>query len=170
MVRPQGANAQRHVQEQQKREKLVQDALEAIKSGQLTQEEAAQRYGIPKQTLSNRRHGTQSRKESHAHLQALSPEEEEELIEWLHEMDSWGLHLRLALVRARAEAIRKEHGVNEPLGRRWWNHFTDRHPEMRTALGQRQDLSRARAERDPERIDGFYNNVCDRVLAVCYSS
>lgn len=161
MARPQGTKTQRKLQQEQEREKHIQDALRAISNGELNQKQAAQRYGIAKQTLSNRKHGRKPRRQAHATQQALSPEEEDELIQWLREMDSWGLHLRMVLICARAEAIRKGRGNTTPLGKRWWTHFTRRHPELTTALGQRQDLSRARAEKDPVRIDGFYDNVCD---------
>lgn len=161
MVRPQGTATERKQQQEHERENRIQSALRAIENGELNQKLAAQRYGIPPQTINNRVHGGRSRREAHVNEQALSPEEEDELIQWLREMDSWGLHLRLALVLARAEAIRKERGNTVPLGKSWWTHFTQRHHAVTTALGQRQDLSRARAEKDPVRIDGFYDNVRD---------
>jgi len=89
-------------------------------------------------------------RKAHGSQKALKLAEKEELKDWLREMDSWGLHLHLALVKGRAEAIWREWASDEPLGLNWVQHFIEWHPEMHSALGQQQDVQHAWAEHDPE--------------------
>jgi hypothetical protein len=163
MPRPTGSASQR-CGGKNNREQLIEDTLHTIETEGISLATAEKRYTIPKQTLGHRKNGRKPRRLAHATQQALSPEEEEELVDWLREMDSWGLHLRLNLVKACAEAIRRECGSNETLGIHWIQHFMDGHPEIHSALSQWQDVQRARAEWDPERMELFYDNVCQVIV------
>jgi hypothetical protein len=156
--RPFGSMGQKRKAAEQDREQRISSALEDIRNGS-TLKQASENWCIPLQTLGHRKNGRKSRQEAHEFQQALSPAEEDELRDWLKEMDKWSLHLRLELIKSRAQAIRRARGETEPLGCGWIDSFLRRHPEMRSSLSQRQDIQRLRAERDPVRIQKFYDNV-----------
>ncbi|KAJ6603054.1 hypothetical protein B0H10DRAFT_1957965 [Mycena sp. CBHHK59/15] len=46
-----------------------------------------------------------------------------------------------------------------PVGVNWFTRFRKRHPDMRTALSERKDVARSKAERDPRRMAAFYSNI-----------
>ena len=79
--------------------------------------------------------------------------------DWLKEMDKWGLHLHLELIKSWVEAILRSRGQFKPLHKSWIGAFIKQHPEMRSVLSQHQDIQRLRAERDPVHIQKFYDNV-----------
>jgi transposase-like protein len=142
MPRPGGSAGQRHFKEEQTREEHIRftSALQEVEDEGASFAEAAQHWNVPKSTLHHRSHGRQPRRQAHGHQQLLTPTEEEELAIWLKEMHSWGLHLHLDLIKARAEAILHEQSSDQLPGVHWIDHFLERHPDMRTALSQRQDV------------------------------
>jgi hypothetical protein len=66
----------------------------------------------------HRNHGRQNRHQAHEYQQTLSAAEEDELVEWLRELDRWGLHLRRSLVINRVDTMVAEkatsHGLPVP--------------------------------------------------------
>ncbi|KAJ7874111.1 hypothetical protein B0H13DRAFT_1894666 [Mycena leptocephala] len=70
-----------------------------------TMSQAAQKYGIAKHTLWHRDHRRKNRQKAHEDEQTLDAVEEDELVDWLRELDEWGLHLRRSLVISRVKTI-----------------------------------------------------------------
>ncbi|KAJ7899704.1 hypothetical protein B0H13DRAFT_1883792 [Mycena leptocephala] len=73
--------------------------------------QAAQNYGIAKHTLWHRDHRRKNRQKAHEDEQTLDAVEEVELVDWLRELDEWGLHLRRSLVISRVKTIVAERAV-----------------------------------------------------------
>jgi hypothetical protein len=67
--------------------------------------QAAQKYGTAKHTLWHRDHRRENRPKAHEDEQTLDAVEEDELVDWLRELDEWGLHLRRSLVISRVKTI-----------------------------------------------------------------
>ncbi|KAJ7871644.1 hypothetical protein B0H14DRAFT_2570655 [Mycena olivaceomarginata] len=110
-------------------------------------------------------HGRKNCHASHEDEQSLSRAEEDEIVDWLVELDAWGLHIRRRLVVQRTEASLKYKAaqsgakISTHLGINWFNHFLNRHPNMRPALSQRKDIARRNAERDLLRFAQLYSNL-----------
>ncbi|KAF6528591.1 hypothetical protein HZS61_008893 [Fusarium oxysporum f. sp. conglutinans] len=91
----------------------------------LSQNEAAQKRGVPQWTISRRLSGQASRNERiQAHQQSL------------------GYALSHSQLRACVEAILKQQGDNKPLGKHWTTRFVKRHLQLSTKLGKRQEAAR----------------------------
>ncbi|KAG6979946.1 hypothetical protein FOFC_17585 [Fusarium oxysporum] len=93
----------------------------------LSQNEAAQKRGVPQWTISRRLSGQASRNERIQAHQRISKSQEETLLRWL---------------RACVEAILQQQSDNKPLGKHWTTRFVKRHLELSTKLGKRQVAAR----------------------------
>jgi hypothetical protein len=127
----------------------------------------AKKDGIAKHTFWHRDH---RRQKAHEDEQTLDAVEEDELVDWLRELDEWGLHLRRSPVVSRVKTIvaRSTGSTStDHIGANWFTGFLKRHPDVRTALSQRKDISCTKAGRDPIRIAAFDANV-DNFLVGCF--
>ncbi|PNP60656.1 hypothetical protein FNYG_14611 [Fusarium nygamai] len=112
----------------------------------LSQNEAAQKRGVPHWTISRRLSGQASRNE---HIQAyrrISKSQEETLICWVLRQESLGYAPSHSQLRACVEAILQQQGDNKPLGKHWTTRFVKHHPKLSTKLEKRQKAAR---------LDGF---------------
>jgi transcriptional regulator with XRE-family HTH domain len=114
---------------------------------------AAAAFGVSRTTLNNRLNGRASRRVSLQHLQALAPSEERELEKWISMLTITGFAPRHALVRQMAESIRQRRlrAINDdimihveypPLDVHWIVNFLQRHPHLKTIVGQTIESSR----------------------------
>ncbi|GKU14657.1 unnamed protein product, partial [Fusarium langsethiae] len=85
----------------------------------LSQNEAAQKRGVPQWTISRRLSGQASRNERIQAHQRISKSQEETLIRWVLRQESLGYAPSHSQVRACAEAILQQQGDNKPLGKHW---------------------------------------------------
>ncbi|KAJ0132203.1 Uncharacterized protein HZ326_24711 [Fusarium oxysporum f. sp. albedinis] len=85
----------------------------------LSQNEAAQKRGVPQWTISRRLSGQASRNECIQAHQRISKSQEETLIRWVLRQESLGYAPSHSQVRACVEAILQQQGDNKPLGKHW---------------------------------------------------
>lgn len=135
--------------------------------------DAAAAFGVPRTTLNHRINGRVSRRVSLQQFQALTPAEERELERWISKLTITGFAPRHALVRQMAESIRecRLHAVNDnamtcveypPLGRDWVTNFLERHPHLKTVVGQTIESSRIQGTLPnvlKKWFDAFHNEV-----------
>ncbi|RYC80010.1 hypothetical protein BFJ63_vAg17110, partial [Fusarium oxysporum f. sp. narcissi] len=81
----------------------------------LSQNEAAQKRGVPQWTISRRLSGQASRNERIQAHQRISKSQEETLIRWVLRQESLGYAPSHSQLRACVEAILKQQGDNKPL-------------------------------------------------------
>jgi hypothetical protein len=108
----------------------------------LSQNEAAQKRGVPQWTISRRLSGQASRNERIQAHQRIPKRQEETLIRWVLRQESLGYAPSHSQVRACAEAILQQQGDNKPLGKHWTTRFVKRHLKLSTKLGKRQEAAR----------------------------
>ncbi|RKK18971.1 hypothetical protein BFJ66_g17892 [Fusarium oxysporum f. sp. cepae] len=108
----------------------------------LSQNEAAQKRGVPQWTISRRLSGQASRNERIQAHQRIPKSQEETLIRWVLRQESLGYAPSHSQVRACVEAILQQQGDNKPLGKHWTTRFVKRHPKLSTKLGKRQEGAR----------------------------
>jgi len=156
--RPRGTKQQRKLHAEIERGNAFERAIQDKHDGD-TYTAAAQRQGLPTSTLWHREHGHGTRAQGHEHLKKLTTIEENELRDWLKELDDWGIHLSHDIVRGRANDILAERGSKETVGKTWIRRFMSRFPELRTGPSEKKDVSRNAAERDPVRFDKYFKMV-----------
>ena len=84
----------------------VEDAKDALKSGQFTSRRAAARhFGVNHTTLGRRNDGMPTRQDAHAYRQNLSPAEEQLLLSWIRTEDLSGSSPTYARIRAMANSM-----------------------------------------------------------------
>ncbi|RKK95538.1 hypothetical protein BFJ70_g17683, partial [Fusarium oxysporum] len=120
----------------------VAEAILDITDRGLSQNEAAQKRGVPQSTLSGRLSGQASRNERIQAHQRISKSQEETLIRWVLRQESLGYALSHSQLRACVEATLKQQGDNKPLGKHWTTRFVKRHLQLSTKLGKRQEAAR----------------------------
>ncbi|KAL9567425.1 hypothetical protein ACKAV7_008375 [Fusarium commune] len=108
----------------------------------LSQNEAAQKRGVPQWTISRRLSGQASRNERIQAHQRIPKSQEETLIRWVLRQESLGYAPSHSQLRACVEAILKQQGDNKPLGKHWTTRFVKRHPKLSTKIGKRQEAAR----------------------------
>ncbi|KAF6525938.1 hypothetical protein HZS61_011733 [Fusarium oxysporum f. sp. conglutinans] len=108
----------------------------------LSQNEAAQKRGVPQWTISRRLSGQASRNERIQAHQRISKSQEETLIRWVLRQESLGYAPSHSQVRACVEAMLQQQGDNKPLGKHWTTRFVKRHPKLSTKIGKRQEAAR----------------------------
>lgn len=111
-------------------EKSLQSAILDVQNGMSVQR-ASKTWGVPRSTLQNRLKGSESHKIAHSHLQRLSTEQEEKVVQWITLQESLGLAPSHSQIRSFVTKILLLGGDSEPLGRRWMQSFLKRHPELR---------------------------------------
>ncbi|KAJ7666340.1 hypothetical protein B0H17DRAFT_1143121 [Mycena rosella] len=92
MTCPLGSNGQKKATKEKDRESRITNTDNLVESSQPSYAEAGQKLSCAKSTLWHRTHGRKSRHKANVHNQLLTPAEEDELAEWLKELDHWGLH------------------------------------------------------------------------------
>ncbi|OBS15534.1 hypothetical protein FPOA_12440 [Fusarium poae] len=108
----------------------------------LSQNEAAQKRGVPQWTISRRHSGQASRNERIQAHQRIPKSQEETLIRWVLRQESLGYAPSHSQLRACVEAILQQQGDNKPLGKHWTTRFVKRHPKLSTKIGKRQEAAR----------------------------
>ena len=89
------------------KEARIQEALTAIRKGQYKCFQAARKFNIPPQTLSDRIKGMLSAPLAQEKLQLLSHAEEKELVRWITRLTITGYSPRYATLCEMAEEIRQ---------------------------------------------------------------
>ena len=123
----------------------MERALEEVSSGSMTIRRAAEEYGVPRSTLGDRASGRVICGAKSGAPTYLSPEEEEELVQFLVGSAEIGYPKSVREVRALVGAILSNKGNSDVgcVSTGWWERFRKRHPTL--SLRQGESLAYKRA-------------------------
>ncbi|KAJ3453209.1 hypothetical protein MRS44_018864 [Fusarium solani] len=122
-------------------EDVIQAVLDVTDNG-LSQNQAAQKNGVPQTTLSDRLRGLPSKSEVTQPAQLLSKSEESRLVTWILRQEALGYAPSHSQVRATVAALLRQQGRERPIGVHWLARFIKRHPNIKTKVGKRQEAAR----------------------------
>src|SRR6478609_1106650 len=133
-------------------------ALQALqKDPKLSIRRAAKIYEVNRNTLSNRKNGRQSRRDTMANSRKLSKLEEETVLQYALDLDSRGFPCRISVIEDMANRLLAARNVS-PVGKHWAINFIQRHPELKSRYQRRYDYQRALCE-DPTIIRNWFRLV-----------
>ncbi|TVY62599.1 hypothetical protein Focb16_v004339 [Fusarium oxysporum f. sp. cubense] len=122
-------------------EDVIQAMLDVTDNG-LSQNQAAQKNGVPQTTLSDRLRGLPSRSEITQSSQLLSKSQESRLVTWILRQEALGYAPSHSQVRATVAALLRQQGRERHIGVHWLARFIKRHPDIETKVGKRQEATR----------------------------
>ena len=124
---------------------VIESALEEVSSGSMTIRRAAEEYGVPRSTLGDRASGGVVPGTKSGAPTYLSPEEEEELVQFLIGSADIGYPKSVREVRALVGAILSRNADSDVgcVSTGWWERFKKRHPNL--SLRQGESLAYKRA-------------------------
>ncbi|KAF6528300.1 hypothetical protein HZS61_008602 [Fusarium oxysporum f. sp. conglutinans] len=122
-------------------EDVIQAMLDITDNG-LSQNQAAQKNGVPQTTLSDRLRGLPSRSEITQPAQLLSKSEESRLVTWILRQEALGYAPSHSQVRATVAALLRQQGRESHIGVHWLARFIKRHDDIKTKVGKRQEAAR----------------------------
>src|SRR6185437_1038249 len=107
----------------------------------ISQHQAAEKYGIPQQTISSRFQGQTALDNQIQPGRHLSKNQEDKLVTWILRQESLGYAPSHSQIRACVIALLKQQGNGKDntqrLGRNWVSKFIKRHPQLRNKIGRR---------------------------------
>jgi hypothetical protein len=137
------------------KEAQIQLALQAIKRvATLTLRAAARIYSVSHRTLSNRRAGKASRRDTRPNSMRLLPTEEAVIVQHILNLEERGFPPRIAAVNDMADTLLAERGQH-PIGKNWASTFVRRQLELRSRTFRKYDYQRALCE-DPELVQRWF--------------
>jgi hypothetical protein len=128
----------RHIYTKETITRAISDVLD----NSLSQYQAAQKYGVPQQTLSARIRGQTTLADQIQPFQRLTRNQETKLVFWILRQESLGYAPSHSQIRACVLALLEQESDKSKLGRHWVERFIQRHPELRTKRGRRQEANR----------------------------
>jgi hypothetical protein len=118
------------------------DAIFNITENGLSQHRAAQKYGIPQQTISTRFHGQTALDDQVQPNRHLSRNQEAKLASWILRKESLDHAPSHSQIRACCVALLKQQNKKQEFGRNWVTKFIKLHPELKTKPGRCQEANR----------------------------
>ncbi len=116
------------------------------RNGIVSTRKTSRRHGVDRMTITRRIQGGRSHAEAMRRRQRLSPEEENELVEWSRQLEEWGWPARISQLEKMAKDMLVLKGDMENLGKNWTAKWLKRHPEMKSKFVPPLDKSRAMAQ------------------------
>ena len=127
-------------------ETAIQNAIQDFKSGKFkTIAETARFYGLVPNTLRFRYNGGLPRKLAHTKEQLLSPEQEDEIVNWIVDSDADGHGRSRSDIIAFAELMLGTSESSPKIHESWYDRFKSRHDEIHTVEGRSISSLRAKA-------------------------
>jgi hypothetical protein len=123
-------------------EAAINGALEDVQEKRLSQNKAAQKWGVPQTTLSDRLGDRGAARDQYQPGQLLSKNQESNLVSWILRQESLGYAPSHSQIRGCVEALLRQQGSEQKLGRNWVAKFVKRHPELGLKTGRRQEANR----------------------------
>ncbi|OBS16101.1 hypothetical protein FPOA_13184 [Fusarium poae] len=123
------------------KEDVIQAMLDVIDNS-LSQNQAAQKNGVPQTTLSDRLRGLPSKSEITQPAQILSKSQESRLVTWILRQEALGYAPSHSQVRATVTALLRQQGRERHIGVHWLARFIKRHPDIEAKVGKRQEAAR----------------------------
>ncbi|EXL90177.1 hypothetical protein FOIG_16558 [Fusarium odoratissimum NRRL 54006] len=112
---------------------VIQAILDVTENG-LSQNQAAQKNGVPPTTLSDRLRGLPSKSEVTQPAQLLSKLEESILVTWILRQEALGYAPSHSQVRATVAALLRQQGRERPISIHWLARFIKRHEDIKTKI------------------------------------
>ena len=137
-------------------EDAVAEALLDVTDNGLSQRKADEKWGVPQQTLSARLRGQGALADQEQPKQRLSKSQEDRLVTWILRQESLRYAPSHSQIRACVLGLLKQQGSDPKLGRHWVSRFIQRHAELRTKIGQRQEAKRFDSF-TPKAVHWFFN-------------
>jgi Tc5 transposase DNA-binding domain/helix-turn-helix, Psq domain len=122
-------------------EEDLESAVEAVKMGRSIRK-AALEWGVPRATLHDRIHGTQSRPIAFSRMQRLSQVQEDHLSQWILTQAALGLPPSHAQVKAFVNRILEVKGDHHSIGKNWIKGFLQRYPVVKAQWSKSIDSKR----------------------------
>jgi hypothetical protein len=137
------------------KEARIQLALQALQNNpKLSMRRAAELYNVNRNTLSNRKNGKPSRRDTISKSRNLSKLEEETVVQYILDLDSRGYPCRVSVVKDIANRLLTARNAR-PVGKNWAINFINRQPELKSRYQRRYDYQRALCE-DPTIIRDWF--------------
>ncbi|KAJ3561060.1 hypothetical protein NP233_g10428 [Leucocoprinus birnbaumii] len=129
------------------KEKNLNDAVEAVRAGQLSVSAATKEFlaGVKRTTLRHRLKGTVAAKDAHDHEKLLPPEIERVLVDWIRFMAMVGRPVSRKSIRPKVAQL----GGKLPSAS-WVSRFLKRHPELQVRKPSGLDPKRAQCFNPPD--------------------
>jgi hypothetical protein len=118
------------------------NALFDITDNGLSQYRAAQKYGIPQQSISDRLKGQTALADQIQPHRHLSKDQEARLVSWILRQESLGYAPSHSQIRTCVEALLKQQNNEQKVRLNWVSKFIKRHPEIKNKRGRRQEANR----------------------------
>ncbi|XP_044720144.1 DDE superfamily endonuclease domain-containing protein [Hirsutella rhossiliensis] len=118
------------------------EAILDVTDNGLSQRQASQKGGIPQSTTSSRMRGRSALTDQEQPEKLLSRDQDANLVAWTLLQESLGYAPSQSQIRACVVALLKQQGCDSRLGRHWVEKFIQRHPELRSKAGRRQEANR----------------------------
>jgi len=118
------------------------EAILDITDNGLTHSKASEKWGIPRSTLINRLQGQTATADQTQPRRLLTSTQEAQLVSWILRQESLGYAPSHSQIRACVLALLAQQGSQAELGHNWVPRFIQRHPELKTKPGRRQEANR----------------------------
>ena len=118
-------------------EDVVASAILDITDNGLSVRQAAEKWGVPRSTVSDRLRGQTALADQIQPEQHLIRNQEAKLTSWILRQESLGYAPSHSQIRACILAILQQQGRKPDIGRNRVSRFIQRHPELRTKTGRR---------------------------------
>jgi len=130
-------------------QKDLASAIQAIKKENLSLRTAADRFGVPKSTLNNYLHGKSEIGTKPGPSSILSRDEEAKLVQYAIHMTEIGYGRTKQQLQYLVKQIIEKDGRPNPFsgnlpGKKWWQLFKQRHPEISLRKPEHLQLARAK--------------------------
>lgn len=102
----------------------------------------AKKFSLSAETLRRRQNGGIGKQIARNSQQLLSPEQEQELVQWILHLEMEGHAPTHNTVRAMASRISQESGASGRIGHHWLQRFLTRQPAIRSKLGRKIEVLR----------------------------
>ena len=128
-------------------EVAIEEALEALRSGEYTSIRATARaYGLIELTLRRRYHGqTTTRQIAHQPQQLLTPAQEDLTVTWMLQCKEFKHPVTYPQLREFIGLVSAQSGGPNTIGHHWIQRFLHRHPEVHCKIGVKMKHLRANA-------------------------
>lgn len=147
---------------------VLEECLEAIRSGALTQRAAEKRYNIPRSTIKNKLKGSHTKNVGRARI--FSDEEEHVFEQHLIKMSDYGFPVVEIDFRYAVKSYLDKKGVhicqfkNNLPGYEWTKAFLKRHENLTRRISS--NIKKVRAEVDASLIENYMDNLKEEVKDV----
>ena len=118
------------------------EAILKVTDNGISISQAAQRWGIPHNTLSTRMDGIPAVSEQIQPNQKLSNYQEDQLALWILRQEALGYAPSHSQIRACVLTLLSRQGLEASLGRNWVSRFIQKRPELKAKIGRRQEANR----------------------------